>query len=194
MPLRIPVVSLGGQYNHLISRALSELGAESFLIPMSVTLKEVEEIGADGLVFGGGPQRIHEAFREGGLGSLPALLKEVELPSLCICAAHQLLALVHGGEVGPAARPEFGPAKIEVLEEDVILGGLKPSFVAWESHNDEVKALPEGFRLLARSENCPIQAMEREGKMVFGIQFHPEVYHTRDGGKIFENFMAAVKR
>lgn len=76
----------------------------------------------------------------------------------------------------------------------MILRGLKPSFVAWESHNDEVKALPEGFKLLARSKNCPIQAVEREGKMVFGTQFHPEVYHTRGGKKIFENFIAAVKR
>jgi len=193
--LRIPVVSLGGQYNHLISRILSEIGVESPIIPMSVTLREIEEMSVDGSVFGGGPQRIPEAMKRRELGELPQILRKFQAPSLCICAAHQLLALVYGGSVKLAERPEFGPVVINVLEEDELLKGLSPSFLAWESHNYEVKTVPLGeFQVLARSENCPIQALKHNRKLLFGTQFHPEVYHTTKGRIIFENFIKTVKK
>ncbi|MBS7658394.1 MAG: GMP synthase subunit A [Candidatus Bathyarchaeia archaeon] len=191
--LKILVVSLGGQYNHLISRVLSELNVENQIIPLPISLNQIIELGIDGLVFGGGPQKVYEEFKKGAFNSLSEVIMEVEVPCLCICAAHQLLALIYNGEVGPAEYPEFGPIEVEVIDEDEILKGLKPSFIAWSSHNDEVKKLPKQFKLLAKSKKCLIQAIKHESKPVFGVQFHPEVYHTTNGKKIFENFINIVK-
>jgi len=192
--LIIPVVSLEGQYNHLISRLLYELKAESPLIPATITLNQIIEANIDGLVFGGGPQKVYEEFKKGKFNSLCEIITKINIPCLCICAAHQLLALVYGGEVGPAVYPEFGPVEIEVIDENEILKGLKPSFIAWSSHNDEVKKLPNEFKLLAKSKKCLIQAVKHESKPIFGVQFHPEVYHTVNGKKIFENFLSIIKR
>lgn len=192
--LKVPVVSLGGQYNHLISRMLSELKVESPIIPAITNLNQIIEANIDGLVFGGGPQRVYEDFKKGIFNLLHEIIIKIDVPCLCICAAHQLLALIYGGEVGPAVYPEFGPVEIEVVDEDEILRGLKPSFIAWSSHNDEVKKLPKQFRLLAKSKKCLIQAVKLENKPVFVVQFHPEVYHTINGKRIFENFLSTIKR
>jgi GMP synthase (glutamine-hydrolysing) len=191
--LKIPVVSLGGQYNHLISRMLSEFKAESPIMPMNITLTRVVEMDVDALVFGGGPQKVCEAFKKGEFASLQEIITKINVPCLCICAAHQLLALIYGGKVRQAAHPEFGPVEIEVIDEDEILKGLKPSFIAWASHNDEVEKLPKEFNILAKSKKCLIQAVKHKSKPIFGVQFHPEVYHTVCGRKIFKNFLNLVK-
>lgn len=192
--LKIPVVSLRGQYNHLISRMLSELKVESPIIPMNITLNQISKMNVDALVLGGGPQRVYEAFKKGEFASLQEIIMKINVPCLCICAAHQLLALIYGGEVAQAVYPEFGPVEIEVIDEDEILKGLKPSFIAWASHNDEVKKLPKEFNILAKSKKCLIQAVKHKDKPIFGVQFHPEVYHTINGRRIFENFLSIIKK
>ncbi len=190
----IPVVYVKGQYNHLIARSLQELGVESQLMPPSTPIEKITAMGADALVMGGGPQSVRS------LDSLPHelkdasnLIKATKLPMLCICVTHQLLATTLGGKTDLAQRPEFGPVEVSVSDEDTILTGPKPSFTAWESHNDEVVALPPGFKVLAASGNCRIQAMRHATRNVFGVQFHPEVYHTAKGVDVFRNFLEIVK-
>jgi GMP synthase (glutamine-hydrolysing) len=190
----IPVVYVKGQYNHLIVRRLQELGVESQLVPPSTPLPKLEAMGADALVMGGGPQSVRS------LESLPQelkdasnLMRETKLPMLCICVTHQLMATTFGGKTNLAKRPEFGPVEVYVKDEDTILTGLKPSFTAWESHNDEVVALPPGFKALASSDNCMIQAMRHERMSFFGVEFHPEVSHTPRGVDVFKNFLTVVR-
>jgi len=194
LALVVPVVNVRGQYNHLIARMFSELGAKSELVPMETTVEDLRKMKADALAMGGGPQRIHEAMREGSLGSLPELVKGVEMPLLCICVTHQLLAVAYGGESGPASAPEFGPVEIVVDDEDEILSGMGSTFIAWASHNDEVTKLPPSFIRLAHSENCKVQAMKHEGRPIYGTQFHPEVSHTINGKHIFKNFLKLARR
>jgi GMP synthase (glutamine-hydrolysing) len=194
LTLIIPVVNVGGQYNHLIARMFTELGAQSQLVPIETTIEDVRKMKADALATGGGPQRIKEALREGTLGNLPNLVKQVDIPLLSICISHQLLGVIYGGDSGPASAPEFGPVEIVVDAEDDILQGLGPTFTAWGSHNDEVVRLPQGFIKLAHSENCRIQAMKHEKNPLYGLQFHPEVSHTEKGRLVFQNFLSAVKR
>ena len=191
----IPVVFVKGQYNHLISRTLQDLGVESRLLPASTTIEELEKMGADGLVMGGGPQRVRGVNDlTGELSSAAQLISKLKIPLLCICVTHQLLASAYGGEVSTAKGPEFGPYEITVSDEDTILHGLKPSFTAWESHNDEIVKAPEGFRVLASSPTCAVQAMRHQSRDVFGVQFHPEVSHTTKGVDVFRNFLAVVKK
>src|SRR5215467_8181699 len=191
----IPVVFVKGQYNHLISRTLQDLGVVSRLLPASTTVEELEKMGIDGLVMGGGPQRVRSMDDlTGELSSAARLIRKLKVPLLCVCVTHQLLAVAYGGETSTAKSPEFGPFEITVSDEDTILQGLKPSFTAWESHNDEIVKAPEGFRVLASSPNCAVQAMRHQSRDVFGVQFHPEVTHTTKGVDVFRNFLAVVKK
>lgn len=188
----IPVADVGGQYNHLITRALIELGVESKLVPMSITAMQLEEMGADGFVTGGGPQRIGSEMED--MGNLPTVLKQLRIPILGICVTHQLLAAIFGGKAGPSKFPEYGPVKVFVEEEDEILKGFGSSFKAWVSHNDEVLVLPKNFKSLAHSEKCRVQAMRHINRPIFGVQFHPEVVHTEKGHLIFKNFAEICRK
>ena len=151
-------------------------------------------MGADALVMGGGPQSVRSLdglTQE--LKDASNLMRETKLPMLCICVTHQLMATTFGGKTNLAEKPEFGPVIVSVDDEDTILEGLKPSFTAWESHNDEVVSVPPGFKALASSPNCTVQAIRHEKRNVFGVQFHPEVYHTPRGVDVFKNFIVAIR-
>lgn len=190
----IPVVYVKGQYNHLIARRLQELGVDSHLMPPSTPLEKFEAMGADGLVMGGGPQSVRSLDSLSyELRDASNLMTKIKLPMLCICVTHQLMATTFGGKTNLAKKPEFGPIEVSVSDEDTILEGLKPSFTAWESHNDEVVSAPPGFRVLASSDNCTVQAMKHEKMDVFGVQFHPEVYHTPKGVDVFKNFLKIIR-
>ena len=191
---KIPVVYVKGQYNHLIVRNLKELGVESKLLAPSVTMEQLEAMHPDALVMGGGPQSVRSPDSlTGELADAARLIKQVKLPMLCICVTHQLLATALGGATDLAKKPEFGPVEIAVVDDGRILEGLGPRFTAWESHNDEVVKTPDGFRVLAQSSNCSVEAMRHETRNIFGVQFHPEVSHTQKGVELFRNFLSIVK-
>ena len=190
----VPVIYVKGQYNHLIARRLQELGVDSHLMPPSTSLAKIDAMGADALIMGGGPQSVRsldglaQELREAS-----NLMRETKLPMLCICVTHQLMATTFGGKTNLAPKPEFRPVEISVEDEDAILEGLKPSFTAWESHNDEVIVVPPNFNVLAGSDNCAIQAMRHERRNMFGVQFHPEVSHTTKGVDVFKNFLGIIR-
>ena len=189
----IPVVYVKGQYNHLIARRLQEFGVDSHLMPPSTPLEKFEALGADGLVMGGGPQSVRSLDGlTSELRDASNLMTRIKLPMLCICVTLQLMATTFGGMTDLARKPEFGPVEVSVSDEDTILAGLRPSFTAWESHNDEIVAAPPGFKVLASSDNCKVQAMKHEKMNLFGVQFHPEVYHTLKGADVFKNFLKVV--
>jgi GMP synthase (glutamine-hydrolysing) len=185
--VKVHVVDNGGQWTHRIWRVLRELGCESKIIPNTTP---VEKIDAHALVLSGGAPRI--AWESPKLGSCIDYLKEFSGPILGICVGHQLMAVHCGGKAGPSEIPEFGLAKIRVIEEDDLFKGLPKEFLVWESHNDEVKEV-SGFTVLAVSDNCAIQAMKHKSKPFYGVQFHPEVNNTEHGSEILKNFVGMVK-
>jgi GMP synthase (glutamine-hydrolysing) len=185
--VKVHVVDNGGQWTHRIWRVLRELGCESKIIPNTTP---VEKIDAHALVLSGGAPRI--AWESPKLGSCIDYLKEFSGPILGICVGHQLMAVHCGGKAGPSEIPEFGLAKIRVIEEDDLFKGLPKEFLVWESHNDEVKEA-SGFTVLAVSDNCAIQAMKHKSKPFYGVQFHPEVNNTEHGSEILKNFVGMVK-
>ena len=190
----VPVVYVKGQYNHLIVRNLKELGVESRLLSPSIPLEQLESMNPDALVMGGGPQSVRSPDNlTGELADAAKMIRQVRLPMLCICVTHQLLATALGGATELAKRPEFGPVEISVMDDGQILEGMGPSFMAWESHNDEVVKTPDHFRVLAHSTNCSVEAMRHENRDIFGVQFHPEVSHTQKGVDLFRNFLRVVK-
>jgi GMP synthase (glutamine-hydrolysing) len=187
--MQIPVVFMGGQYNHLIVRALKELGVESRLIPPSTSL---EQLKVDGLIMGGGPHSVNDGLEK--FGRMPDVIKGCTFPLLGICLSHQLIGKVLGGEVVKGRLPEYGKTIVRVVDEDEILQGVRPEFIAWASHNDEVQKGHGKFRILADSEYCEVEALKAKGRSVYGVQFHVEVADTPKGKHIMKNFITLCKR
>lgn len=185
---KIYVVDNGGQWTHKIWRVLRELECESKIIANDTSIKEID---ADALILSGGAPRI--AWESPKLGSCMEYLDKFDGPILGICVGHQLMAIYHKGKAGPAEIPEYGLARIKILEENDLFKGLPEEFNVWESHNDEVKEADE-FYILAESENCRIQAMKHKLKDHYGLQFHPEVNDTEYGEQILKNFVKIASK
>jgi GMP synthase (glutamine-hydrolysing) len=182
-PAKVYVVDNGGQWTHRIWRVVRELECETKIIPNTTPL---EEIDADALILSGGAPRV--AWETPKLGSCTDYFDRFNGPILGECVGMQLMALHFGGKAGPAEIPEYGLAKMRVIEEDDLFKGLPREFLVWESHNDEVKEAPS-FTALAVSENCKIQAIKHLKKPFYGVQFHPEVNNTEHGHEILRNFV-----
>lgn len=187
--MRIDVVDNGGQWTHREWRVLRYLGVETHIIPNTTPL---EEIRADALVLSGGAPRIVEELPK--LGNTGEYIDKLDIPILGICVSHQFIAVHHGGDAGPADIPEYGKVICYVDEANELFLGLPKSFVAWESHNDEIKLLPKDFIVLAHSDTCRYQAIKHRKRALYGTQFHPEVEQTEGGSQIFENFISVCKR
>lgn len=183
---RILVINNYGQTCHLIHRALRDLGMDARLVPNTSPEGAVLGMEPDGLVFSGGP-----TMERAGNG---ASLIKLDLPILGICLGHQLMALAYGGETRTGRFGGFARVDVEVVEEDDILRGIGPMTKVWASHQDEVSKLPPGFRLLARSSICDIEAMRHEDRPLYGVQWHPEVSHTEKGTDLLKNFLEVCAR
>ncbi len=186
--MRIFVVDNGGQWTHREWRVLRDLGVETKIIPNTTP---VEKLNVDGLVLSGGAARI--AWESVKLGRMGEYLDRANFPILGICVGHQFLALHYRGGVGPAKTPEFGKTEIKIVKDSPIFKGLPRRFVAWESHNDEIKKIPSEFEISASSKNCKAQAIRHKTRPFFGLQFHPEVEQTDFGHEIFRNFIQICK-
>jgi GMP synthase (glutamine-hydrolysing) len=181
----IPVLDFGGQTAQLIVRRVRELGVYSELIPCDAPEESVRKLNPRGIILSGGPASVYEP----GAPQMPAWLPTAGLPVLGICYGMQLQSYALGGQVAPPAEREFGPATIEVLGNHALFADTPPEQLVWMSHGDRLEALPSGFHPLAKSANSPFAAMGDESRRWYGIQFHPEVVHTRFGRELLRNFI-----
>lgn len=187
-PLVIDVVDNGGQWTHREWRMLRYLKVDTQIIENTTPISELRDL--DGLILSGGAARIGLS---GELGNCAAFL-ELDVPVLGICAGHQFMARHYGGDAREAPEPEFGAADITLVDGGgAIFAGTPDTQTVWESHNDEVHVLPNGFRITASSPSCEIQGMENEAGTRFGLQFHPEVNDSEYGREMFENFIRVCK-
>ncbi len=189
MEEKVLVIDFGGQYSLLIVRRVRELGVRAEL--MSRRSAEPERIlasGCRGLILTGGPRSVTEP---GAPGCSPELLR-LGIPVLGICYGMQLMALLEGGEVGPAGSSgEYGGARLH-SRESALFSGCPGESGCWMSHRDRVLRAPEGFAVTASSPDCPVAAMENAAARLYGVQFHPEVTHTDCGRALLENFLYGV--
>jgi GMP synthase (glutamine-hydrolysing) len=187
--VKIDVVDNGGQWTHREWRMLRDLEVQTEIIPNTTPFTEIK---ADALLLSGGAPRIGTEVPK--LGVTGDYLDKLDIPVLGICVGMQFIALHLGGKAGPAKVPEYGKAELIVTEPDDLFKGLPERFTVWESHNDEVYAVPKDFLVLAYSKDCAIQAMRHKNRPQFGVQFHPEVEHTEYHYEIFTNFIEAVRK
>ncbi len=175
------VVSFGGQYAHLISRRIRDLGTYSEVIPYFKANKD-RVLEADALILSGGPSSV---YQEGAPTIDPDLLGL--RPTLGICYGFQLMAKLLGGEVA-RGRGEYGPTRVRV-KDGPLFEGWDEEEVVWMSHSDYVSSPPPGFKVTAWSENGYVAAFQHESLPLYGVQFHPEVSHTRKGKTLLSNFL-----
>ena len=189
--VKIFVVDNGGQWTHREWRTLKYLDVNTEIVPNTTPYKDLLNEKIDGLVLSGGAPRI--GFKD-NLGKCSEYLKNADFPILGICAGHQYIARYYGGKVEPSKIPEFGKVELTLLKnKDALLDDIPKKSIVWESHNDEVISVPNNFIHLGRSNNCEIQIIKHKNKLIYGLQFHPEVEHTEYGVKIFKNFIELCK-
>lgn len=177
--LPIYVINNHGQFNHLIHRALRDLDIEVALVP-NTTSPDVVRDNCRGIILGGGPaiERAGNCSQYLNLG----------LPVLGICLGLHIIATSFGGAVRTGQSGGYGPVDIKIFHDSDILAGYPEKMNVWASHADEVSRIPEGFMRLAQSPICNNEAIALPGKHIYGLQWHPEVSHTFEGKRVFENF------
>jgi len=184
----ILVLDFGGQYNQLIARRVRECHVYCIVKPYTITIDEIKAINPKGIIFTGGPNSVY-------LEDAPHVSKELfelNIPILGICYGCQLMAYTLGGKVtSKPEKREYGKTQI-TLDDSKIFKNLDKKEVCWMSHTDFVEQIPDGFSIIAYTENCPMGAMQNEEKKLYGVQFHPEVNHTPHGKDMIRNFLFEV--
>jgi len=187
---KILILDFGSQYTQLIARRIRELKVYSEIHPFTMTIEEIRRFAPRGIVLSGGPASVYQR----GAPSVDPKLFGLGVPILGICYGMQLMAHLLGGRVAHSLRREYGYAELFVDDVSDLFHGQSPGepHAVWMSHGDYIEVLPDGFQMIAHTENSPSAAMKNDTRKLFGVQFHPEVAHTPCGVQILQNFVFRV--
>ncbi len=188
MTEKILILDFGSQYTQLIARAVREANVYCEIIPFN---KEIDFTpGLKGVILSGSPFSVNEQ----NAPSADVKLIAEKVPVLAICYGAQLTAKLFGGIVEKSDKREYGRAKLQIKDNHELLKDVKDNSDVWMSHSDTIVKLPENFSLSATTHNIPVAAfkLDSEHTKLFGLQFHPEVYHSAEGKKIIRNFLINV--
>jgi GMP synthase (glutamine-hydrolysing) len=186
----ILIIDFGAQYSQLITRRVREANVYSVIYPNTITLDQVKKLKPAGIILSGGPMSVYD---ENAPSLEPGILK-LGIPVLGICYGIQLIAKLLGGDVQSAKNKEYGKAVLRITGQSNIFIDVANNSTVWMSHGDYLTRLPENFKIIAESDHSPICAISNEDVNIYGVQFHPEVMHTREGTKIIRNFLFTVCR
>ncbi len=193
---RILILDFGSQYTQLIARRVRESGVYCEIHPWDWTADQIRAFSPKGILLSGGPQSVHEAEPP----AANPVIFELGVPLLGICYGMQTLAAQLGGRVSPATHREYGYAQVQVRNASPLLRDMEDHtgsegqalLDVWMSHGDRVDQLPPGFQVLCATDNAPLAGMVQEERRIYGLQFHPEVTHTRQGQRIIERFVHEI--
>jgi GMP synthase (glutamine-hydrolysing) len=193
---RILILDFGAQYTQLIARRVRELGVYSEIYACDVDAAEIKRFAPKAVILSGGPESVYDA--QGPVA--PQQVFELGVPVLGICYGMQAMAAQLGGQVESSSHREFGAAQIRPAGASRLLDGLEDNRDAagrrvldvWMSHGDRVVSLPPGFTVIAASDNAPVAAMADDSRRLYGLQFHPEVTHSLQGGEILRRFVREI--
>jgi len=190
---RILILDFGSQYTQLIARRVREIGVYCEIHPFDLSDDAIRQFDPRGIILAGGPESVHEADSP----RAPQAVFELGVPLFGICYGMQTMAEQLGGKVQGSDLREFGYARVDLVGKSRLLDGIEDhmdddgvlALDVWMSHGDKVTDLPEGFHIVASTPSCPIAAMADDSRGYYGVQFHPEVTHTRQGGRILSRFV-----
>ena len=185
---RVLVFDFGAQYAQLIARRVRELNVFCQLVRNDLTAERVREMQPSGIIFSGGPASVYDP----GAPRCDHKLFDLGIPILGICYGMQLACQIMGGKVAPTSSREFGRAKVQLHESNGLFTGLPPAIDVWMSHGDQVEVVDNQFVALAATDTCPVAGIRHRTRPVYGLQFHPEVSHTPQGGQILRNFLYQI--
>ena len=189
MTEKILILDFGSQYTQLIARAVREANVFCEIIPYHKSFET--EASLKGIILSGSPFSVNEDKAPSvNIGELI-----MKLPVLGICYGAQLTAKEFGGRVDKSNKREYGRAKLLKTADDVLLENIIDHSQVWMSHSDSITQLPEGFTLLATTDSIPIAAFKKNDtgiKALYGLHFHPELYHSTEGKKIIKNFLVNI--
>jgi GMP synthase (glutamine-hydrolysing) len=188
----VVVLDFGGQYTQLIARRIREQQVFSAVLPCTSSIEEIRKLEPAGIILSGGPSSVYDAEAPKCDPKVLAL----GIPVLGICYGMQWITHTLGGTVEKAERREYGRAQLSIDDSKErggshLFRGVPASLRVWNSHGDHVRALPEGFRTIGRTENA-IAAVENKEKKIYAVEFHPEVNHTERGTELLRNFLFRV--
>lgn len=180
---KIIILDFGSQYTHLIARRMRELRVHTLVYPYNVTANKLSKI--KGIVLSGSPMSVYDTN-----APFPdKKIFELNIPILGICYGLQIIGKIFGAQVALSETREYGEMEFKA-DDDPIFSGISSPTIVWMSHGDRLTKLPVGFKVIGKTENSEFAAIKN--KNIYGIQFHPEVTHTKEGKKILENFLYKV--
>ncbi len=182
------ILDFGSQYTQLIARRVREHNVFCEIVPYNYPLNQLKGKNIRGIVLSGGPNSVlaDDAYicNDGYL--------KLGVPVLGICYGLQLMVKIFGGELARSESREYGRAKLKITDDSNLFKNIGAEFVVWMSHGDSPKSLPEGFRRIGKTDSVECAAIESAEKRMYGLQFHPEVYHTQNGSQIISNFLFGI--
>jgi GMP synthase (glutamine-hydrolysing) len=182
----IYIIDFGSQTTHLISRRILSMGIETRIIEPSEASNIFKSKKVKGVILSGGPCSVNDNQAP----TVDPKIFDLEIPILGICYGLQLTAKLLGGRVKSGEIQEFGPAKLHITKESKLFKDIPTHSEVWMSHGDKVSAIPKGFKICSNTKDVEVVAIANEKKQIYGIQFHPEVSHTKYGREILENFVS----
>lgn len=190
---KILILDFGSQYTQLIARRVREQNVYCRIVRYDISAHRIAELSPKGIILSGGPSSVYEA---GAPQCDPDIFK-LDLPILGICYGMQLISKAFGGTVVNVSTREFGRAQLTVnpaaqTDGAGLFAGFPSSTQVWMSHGDRVENIADAFVTLAQAGSCPIAAVKHKTRPIYGLQFHPEVTHTPEGGLLLKNFLRTV--
>ena len=190
---RVLILDFGSQYTQLIARRVREAGVYSEIYPYDIDENHIRDFAPKGIILSGGP----ESVTEGDTARASQLVFEMGVPVLGICYGMQTMAAQLGGDVESSSHHEYGYAQVRARGHSELLREIEDHTTVegfglldvWMSHGDRVTRLPDGFMAIAETDNAPLAGMADESRHFYGLQFHPEVTHTRQGDRIISRFV-----
>jgi GMP synthase (glutamine-hydrolysing) len=179
------VVDFGAQYAQLIARRVREAHVYSEIVPRSMPVSEMLAKRPKAIIFSGGPASVHVD----GAPSIDPAIYDAGVPLLGICYGAQLIARDLGGEVRKTGTGEYGRTTMHVAGNSPLFAGQPAEQIVWMSHGDSITEAPAGFAVTARTEGVPVAALEHRDRVIYGVQFHPEVMHTERGQEVLKAFL-----
>ncbi len=187
---KILILDFGSQVSQLIARRVREAHVYCELHPFDMSLEDIRAFNPKGIILSGGPNSVYESEYQADKDLLT-----LGIPVLGICYGMQWMAYQLGGQVSQGETREFGYAKVTTKANQLTQGlsdGAENLLEVWMSHGDKVTAAPEGFDIVGFTNTCPIAIMEDKSRHFYGVQFHPEVTHTKQGSALLSRFVHEI--
>ncbi len=193
---KILILDFGSQYSQLIARRIRDIGVYCELLPYDVSSHFIEKFKPNGIILSGGPDTVSQT----NSARAPDIVFKLNVPLLGICYGMQTMAVQLGGDARSAEKAEYGFAQIRARNHSSLLNNISDEINpdghglldVWMSHGIEVTKLPPEFKVIASTNNCEIAGFENPKKQYYGLQFHPEVTHTKQGIQILEQFVTHI--